>query len=539
MVRKLLFAVTIGTFLVSCGKPLGFHALPEEHDYLMADAPEPAPGTDTTDAPKSTDAPPPPGTVVRYSHRIKMKPTKWEDKKLTLTADVQINGKSYGDVEFSGTKKDSKVVLVPTNPELKDNLRAQLRCLSDDPNCPDYFIDVVSRDAGDVLYHDQVVQAPKTEVASYTPEVSSENPQTTPSPTPTQTTTKTPAPPVKENGVPTDQDEPAELLDLNNLDKSSFIGEKEDSVLRGLFDGVPTPPPIKEDIVPPASPTPTLPPDVKPPVKTLPADKTPPPGPKDPPSPPPKQSPPATNSGNTSDDHDQKIEKALAKFQQKDQAVNFPFTLVERDKNGHLIRKTNGRLDRAVDFSAVAKAIPEIGFAIGDTRDHTFGTYTLIHVLAELGQYVKDILPKHTLFMNSASSKTGGVQPPHAAHQNGTDMDIRYLRDNEKEPSDIVEGRRISKNFLVKEQWLLFKKAFETKNVEMIFVDRVVKSAICAEALRSRDYTRGADNTPAAEWLKHIQHWDGHENHFHIRVRCSDDDPRCRRVPYKKFDVGC
>ncbi len=532
MVRILLFLFALST-LIACAKTPGFKA--EDFTYAVAlkeDKP-----TDKKEEPTYQ-----PGSVVRTSQRVAMKPleTKWTDKNLTMTAEVKIDGKSYGSVKFKGVQQDSKVVLTAEDPALKDTLKAQVHCTSDEGTCENFFIDIVFKD-NDVLYHDQMIATPKDPtkqdpIPKPAPKPSSPTPAPSKDP---KNPTPAPAPAPAEPAEPAD--ETFEFIDLEKIKTSGFIGISDDEA-RELFnisvakpadksgeagksptqqDGgkkeEPQRPVPKPPVVTP-QPTPSRPvPPVQPPIKgdgpVEPTDgkkddgKTPSADPSDVPAP----------------------IMALRKFKVKDQAINWPFRF----------EGVNGRLDRGLDFRQIATSIPDIGFKVVGNTIHNFGTYNMVQTIASLGQWVKEILPNRYLQITSIALKAGGPSNLHSSHQNGTDIDILYMRNNENAASDIVEGSRVSTNFLVKEQWALTKRAFQSGQIDMIFMDKVVKKSLCDYAVSISDYKRGDQESEAADIFRRIQHVDGHQNHFHIRVKCGADDPRCRKVPYKTMPIGC
>jgi len=526
MARIVVFIAAFAMVLSSCAKLPGFKA--ENYDYVAAAE------TPTVHAEPAEE--PLPGTVIRNKKRVSMKPkpdknkgknkSDQPNKKLTMMADVQIDGKSLGEVEFTGTQTDSKVLWEPVDPKLKEDLKAQMTCTSDDGTCTDAFIDVIYRDKG-VLYIDQILAFPKADDSS--PSV--------PAPTPSI--------------QPEKQDEAFEFIDMDRIKYSGHVGISNDDA-RLKFNMAP---PVRkdgsrkedrkpnpyldpkddkddDDLRPPAppvapAPAPGLPPQVTPPVGKD--------GNKDEPKVTPKPDDKKDGGKGEEDVTAQSPMKALEKFKKKDQAVNWPFTYKDPESK----KTVNGRLNRGINFRDLVASIPGINFQVSGQTVHNFGTYGLAQVITSISQSLKTILPGRFLRLTSISKVNGGVSNLHTSHQNGTDIDVLYMRNNEDLASDIVTGNRVTNNFLVKEQWLLTKKAFQTGQVQVIFMDRVVKKALCDYAVTSGDYRRGEEKGAIAEMLRNIMHADGHQNHFHIRANCSADDSACQEIPYKTRPVGC
>jgi penicillin-insensitive murein endopeptidase len=101
----------------------------------------------------------------------------------------------------------------------------------------------------------------------------------------------------------------------------------------------------------------------------------------------------------------------------------------------------------------------------------------------------------------------------------------------------VTKRGQVSSNFLASHQWKLFKKAFETNNIELIFVGPAIKRAMCEEARKMNDYKNGDNDSLGAEVLKKLVIAKGHNDHFHIRVKCTDR--RCSRISYNYKNVGC
>lgn len=473
-------------FLVSCGRPPGFKA--ENHEFIRAQNVD---GNDKSKAGETAN-PKKPGSVKRTSNRIQLKKTKsaWDKstKNLTLSANVEIDGKDMGQIEFTGTREDSKIVLNTDNPDLKDSLKAQLFCTSEEETCENFFIDVIYKE-NDILYVDQMLPAQQED------------------------TSKAPKKQKHDN-----ESESFEFIDLEKLKTAGYIGISDQEARRMFNLSIPKEPSeTKDDSVtppqatptPPPSRPPSLPPTVKPPIKDDGA---------------------ARPGGKAEETEEDKVLRALEKFKSKNQVVNWPFRW-----NG-----VNGRLNRGINFRQIVTEVQNVGFKVVATDAETFGSFGLARVLVSLGFSLADIAPGRALHVTAVSNRNGGPTPKHDSHQNGTDIDIRFLRNNENLPSDIVEGGHVSTNFLVKEQWQLMKKVFQTKRVDIVFMDRAVKKALCEHAIAIGDYKRGDDNTEGAEVLRRIRHEDGHQNHFHIRVKCiKDEDQACGIVPYKLNEVGC
>lgn len=472
-----------------------------------------------------------PGTVVRGSEKIKFKPVKtdWNanNSMLSLKANVTIDGKDLGEIEFDGKKEDSKVVLVPKDEKLKENLKAQLKCISDDDGCTEHYIDVAYKDK-EVIYVTQVIPLGKkedTEKNSIPPVVQVQ---------PSKPDTPSVQAPSNNAETKADEDEKDEnfedFIDPILTAKSAYQSMSDEEFR--AFMGLPGPSKKEKDAAPekPPGPKTPAPPPGKPPV--LP-----------PPQPDPKSPKVPTTQPPANDEADSSVLQELEKFRTANQSVNFPQQMKEKiklDNGAETTVNYIGRVRNATDFVAVSK-IPGIGFLFPPGKTSIYGSFNLASVLAKMGEFMKEILPNKLLHVNSIGLFNGGPRPPGQSHQNGNDADIRYIRakDDFAETRNIVEGNHVTNNFMVKEQWELIKKTFSTGEIEIIAVDSVVKRALCDQAIRIGDYKKGENDTPMARILKRIIETNGHNDHFHVRVRCGAKNPDCKTIQYKDYPVGC
>jgi hypothetical protein len=535
MVRLLTILIAL-TVAISCAKPPGFRA--EDYTYQNATklAEDPAKKEEAKTEEQHEEVQYKPAEVKRNSQQLKMKPTitKWENGELHMTAEVKVKGKSFGTVQFKGKQKGKKVILIPTDPALSKNLRAQVRCSSEEGQCEPLYIDFGYRENNSTILHDQIIPTKKPVVDPTKP--------------------ATPPPSVK--------DEAAEYIDHENLNSAGFNSKADDMYLMFELEppkkqpikplpsapeptpeptpepqpappGPPAPAPVPPAPAPQPAPVPPQPQPTPPkpqpqpnpapapvPPKPQPAPAPVPPKPQ--PTPAPTPQPPKPSGGN--------MWQKLEQFKREDMSEYWPFT--NDGINGNI--KGGG-----IDFREVVSSVPGVGFFVSQSTVHNWGSYGLVHLMTTLGQYLKDILPGRMLRLTSMSLKNGGKSPDHSSHQNGNDIDVSYLTNSGTYPTDIVHNGTVTTDFLVKEQWILIKKAFATGRIDKIFIDRAVKKALCDHAVMIGDHKRGEDKTPIAEILRNIQHIDGHETILHIRAKCSADDELCRDVKYKPLPVDC
>jgi penicillin-insensitive murein endopeptidase len=75
----------------------------------------------------------------------------------------------------------------------------------------------------------------------------------------------------------------------------------------------------------------------------------------------------------------------------------------------------------------------------------------------------------------------------------------------------------------------VLKFAAEIDSVDRIFVHAAIKRQLCQLSLRIR-------SPEDFLWLQKIRPWWGHHDHFHLRLKCPADSPRC--VPQAPVPAG-
>ena len=134
----------------------------------------------------------------------------------------------------------------------------------------------------------------------------------------------------------------------------------------------------------------------------------------------------------------------------------------------------------------------------------------------------------------------GPMLQGHRSHQTGLDIDIWFLPFGERALS-LPEREEISAMSLVNEQengvnpanWTaayveLLHTAADFPQVDRIFVNPAIKEELCASVGDDRG------------WLAKIRPWWGHDDHFHVGLRCPEGEGACvdRQPPVPAGD-GC
>jgi penicillin-insensitive murein DD-endopeptidase len=175
---------------------------------------------------------------------------------------------------------------------------------------------------------------------------------------------------------------------------------------------------------------------------------------------------------------------------------------------------------------AVALSLRGAGFTVVHPERHRhFGHPTLIAFLSKLAAQVHraKLAP---LFVGDLGQPRGGPTPTsHRSHQSGIDVDLWYAPPAKPfspgkahvPPAPWVVDLR-SKKMLpawTKDVAHLLEIVATNAAVDRIFVHPSVKRALCQDKAKPR------------LWLRLLRPWWGHQDHFHVRLRCPSDSPDC------------
>ncbi len=189
-----------------------------------------------------------------------------------------------------------------------------------------------------------------------------------------------------------------------------------------------------------------------------------------------------------------------------------------------------------------AVALPPEGFGFQTMRRYRrrfFGHPALIRYVHELA----DAATKHglgVLSIGDLSQARGGPAPNgHASHQSGLDVDVWFWllrhghilsapeRETIEAPSLVTtDGRALDTSQWSLQHAQLLRLAAGFDAVERIFVNPVIKKTLCQQS-------------PGASWLQTLRPWWGHNDHFHVRLRCPMGDTECQAQEPPPPGDGC
>lgn len=167
-----------------------------------------------------------------------------------------------------------------------------------------------------------------------------------------------------------------------------------------------------------------------------------------------------------------------------------------------------------------------------------YGTQEMMEILEAIGEKA-NTMARNKIFISRISAKAGGRLPPSKSHQNGMDVDIGYFTVQGKVQFPIVaSGGALKKSdFSVAKTLEVFKFLMtqQVSPVDRLFVDQSIINNLCREAKNSGKF-KGSEKAAYAKLFENLQHVDGHGNHFHLRLRCTKNQPDCQHRIYKKMN---
>ena len=172
------------------------------------------------------------------------------------------------------------------------------------------------------------------------------------------------------------------------------------------------------------------------------------------------------------------------------------------------------------------------------SRNRYFGHPNLIAFVERLGRQAS-VQGQRLLIGDLSQPRGGPMNGGHRSHQIGLDVDIwfgegpqgRPLSREETEAIPMLSVIQAAEGNLNPARWSAryrnaLKLASEAPEVERIFVNPIIKQALCR-----------SERDPS--WLYKIRPWWGHDEHFHVRLRCPADNPLCRPQEPLPMDDGC
>ena len=174
------------------------------------------------------------------------------------------------------------------------------------------------------------------------------------------------------------------------------------------------------------------------------------------------------------------------------------------------------------------------------SRHRFYGHPVTIQFVRELSEMMRAMGRDGLLVGDLAQPRGGPMQQGHRSHQTGLDVDIWFMpapaqtlsREEREEMTaiSVVDplGTGVDGATWTTEKMELLRAAAGFAQVDRIFVNAAIKRELCRTVTDDRT------------WLAKIRPWWGHDEHFHVGLRCPENELECldRQPPVPDGD-GC
>ena len=184
-----------------------------------------------------------------------------------------------------------------------------------------------------------------------------------------------------------------------------------------------------------------------------------------------------------------------------------------------------------------------IGFDVAHPeRKAYYATSELAYLIEKMGVFTRKVAPDHILYLSDIAKKNGGKFGSHKSHQNGLDIDVAFYFKADKSSASFVNALRNGKpigDWMMEPQWQLFKYITSSNFVDRIFVHPGLKKAFCDHAIKNGEIKESTRSGVAYETLRRLRPEKNHDDHFHLRIKCSESQIRCRQMAEPAQGTGC
>jgi penicillin-insensitive murein endopeptidase len=176
------------------------------------------------------------------------------------------------------------------------------------------------------------------------------------------------------------------------------------------------------------------------------------------------------------------------------------------------------------------------------SRNRYYGHPNLIQFIQNLGQKADSQKLGALLIGDLGQVRGGPTLSGHKSHQTGLDVDIwfllseiasqRLLTADERETWNANSLVDLNTDTLNRKLWSpahkqILQHAALQPEVERIFVNPSIKRELCQQ------------KTAADAWIHKIRPWWKHDDHFHVRLKCPDNNPWCEKQDSLPAGDGC
>lgn len=523
---------------------------------------------------ETTYEPPRPTIVKEKGYQIARGATQLKDmkaqfdgetKSMRLTGSIDylpVKGGNYQkiDVNLVGLlDQDGFIVLKPESSAPSDSLTvaAKATCLSEEGTCTSSFIDIYLYTDG-VVYHHQIESREKA------PEKKSEEKEKTVPPTENKDQHGEEKREPEEQESETEQEEYEGGADAVEDDGGQYVGTVHDDI-ETILKVKPAPEPAQdkeerdkrssekkqgdEKQETPKKDTPKKDDSKKDDPKKEDPKK------EEPKKAEPKREDPKKDEPKNQEPKQDSSKKEDSKEEEPPSKVPTPSTRPEQEEDPvvskpNIARKSqaigavnSGRLENAVNMKEWEDKKRPVGFhIIRPERKTHFTTNEMAYLIDLIGKVTGQMIPGYKLAIGDLSKEKGGRFGKHLSHTNGLDADIAFYFDNKTFQGYFASALSVSKphpNWMPEEQWKLYKTVVRTQLIDRIFIHQKLKKELCKIAIKNGEITKESKSGPVYETLRRLIADQDHITHFHMRVKCSSAQVRCRQMAEPRHGTGC
>jgi penicillin-insensitive murein endopeptidase len=191
-----------------------------------------------------------------------------------------------------------------------------------------------------------------------------------------------------------------------------------------------------------------------------------------------------------------------------------------------------------------ASTLPQIGVGyqvMRPFRNRYYGHPEMIEFVQNLGKTM-DALGSGVLIGDMGQPRGGPLPYGHASHQVGLDVDVWFWTHPEQRTRELTVDERNNLPFVdmlntngvvdpakfTNDQITKLKVAATSPHVQRIFVNPAIKVYLCS--------TLDPKQNP---WLHVLRPWPGHNEHFHVRLKCPAGAVNCTPQDEQPAGDGC
>lgn len=205
-----------------------------------------------------------------------------------------------------------------------------------------------------------------------------------------------------------------------------------------------------------------------------------------------------------------------------------------------VFRRQPGSKSESIGFPGSGSVIGAMPMIDGPGRElkHTpwkgwATTMTVATLDVILREWARRYPTEQPILVGNMSAREGGRLDPHSSHQSGRDVDLSYPQNWDRKEE--LNWRKMDSNNLNRElTWALLELLRESNGIEGIFIDSKLQKLLHEHAIQSQRYTKAE----LEAWMEYprspgsgsplIQHVRGHEDHIHVRFKCTDVETECQ-----------